>query len=416
MKKLLFVALMAVAASTAFAGDSDALKAILKAKTYPEAESLLKANLNSLADAAEKAKAYNKLVDLAFDKVNKEQQVQIGNATAQQLGQGKVEPFDTLGFYQALGQAYAAASECDKFDNMPNEKGKVKPKFHKANQDRLYGLRTHLINGGSYYQDQGNQAGTYKCWAMYVDTAFDPLFAEQDKSKDEYLTNIAYYAALMAYGQQDYAGVDKYADIALSDPEKAKDAMNLKLAVAQQNLKTQADSLNYVNKLEEIYARDKNNDLVFGTLVGMYSGLNLKDKMDKVLDEKLTTDPDNFTVWAIRGQNAMIAQNLEEAVTDFKHALVQKPDNTQILTYLGACLYDRASAAEDRAAGKTGRIAPAAMEQIMPIYNESKEYLEKARQLDPSNESKWAYPLYRCYYKIYGADDARTKEAEALTQ
>ena len=110
---------------------------------------------------------------------------------------------------------------------------------------------------------------------MYVDTAFDPLFAEQDKSKDEYLTNIAYYAALMAYGQQDYAGVDKYADIALSDPEKAKDAMNLKLAVAQQNLKTQADSLNYVNKLEEIYARDKNNDLVFGTLVGMYSGLNL---------------------------------------------------------------------------------------------------------------------------------------------
>ena len=110
MKKLLFVALMA-------------LKAILKAKTYPEAESLLKANLNSLADAAEKAKAYNKLVDLAFDKVNKEQQVQIGNATAQQLGQGKVEPFDTLGFYQALGQAYAAASECDKFDNMPNEKG-----------------------------------------------------------------------------------------------------------------------------------------------------------------------------------------------------------------------------------------------------------------------------------------------------
>ena len=413
---MLIVALMAATASTAFAGDSDALKAILKAKTYAEAESLLKSNLNALASDAEKAKAYNKLTDLAYEKVTKEQQVMAGNAAAEQLGQGKVEPYDTLGFYQALGQAYDAASACDKYDNMPNEKGKVKPKFHKPNQDRLYGMRTHLINGGSFFQEKGDQASTYKCWATYVDTAYDPLFAEQDRSKDEYLTNIAYYAALMAYSQQDYAGVDKYADIALTDAEKAKDAMNLKLAVAQLNLKTQADSLNYVNKLEEIYARDKSNDLVFGTLVGMYSSLSLKDKMNQVLDEKLTTDPDNYTVWAIRGQNAMIDQNLDEAVTDFKHALVQQPENTQILTYLGACLYDRAANAEERAAGKTGRIAPAAMEQIMPIYEESKNYLEKARQLDPANDSKWAYPLYRCYYKIYGAEDARTQEAEALTK
>ncbi len=416
MKKLMIVALMAVAASTAFAGDSDALKSILKAKTYAEAENLLKANLNSLADAAEKAKAYNKLVELAYEKVSKEQQIQISNATAQQLGQGKVQPYDTLGFYQALGQAYAAASECDKYDNMPNEKGKVKPKFHKPNQDKLYGLRTHLINAGSFFQDKGDLKQTYKCWAQYVDTGLDPLFAEMDKSKDEYLTNIAYYAAVMAYGQNDFEGVDKYANIALKDPEKGQDAMNLKLAVAQQSLKTHADSLNYVAKLEEIYANDNSNELVFGTLVSMYAGLNLKDKMNTVMEDKLKTDPDNYTVWAVRGQNAMIDQDLDSAVKYFKKAIVSQPENTQILTYLGACLYDRAAQAEDHAASKTGRVAPSAMEQIMPLYEESRGYLEKSRALDPSNESKWAYPLYRCYYKLYGADDARTKEVEVLTQ
>ena len=41
MKKIMIMAMMAVAASTAFAGDSPALKSILKAKTYAEAESLL---------------------------------------------------------------------------------------------------------------------------------------------------------------------------------------------------------------------------------------------------------------------------------------------------------------------------------------------------------------------------------------
>ena len=59
MKKLMMMAIMFVAAATAFAGDSDALKAILKAKTYADAEQLLKANLGQLANDEEKAAAYN---------------------------------------------------------------------------------------------------------------------------------------------------------------------------------------------------------------------------------------------------------------------------------------------------------------------------------------------------------------------
>ena len=72
MKKLMMMAMMLVASATAFAGDSDALKAILKAKDYAEAQSLISSSLAQLANDAEKAKAYNKLVDLACDKFNKE--------------------------------------------------------------------------------------------------------------------------------------------------------------------------------------------------------------------------------------------------------------------------------------------------------------------------------------------------------
>ena len=72
MKKLMIAAMMLLTTSAAFAGDSEALKAILKAKTYAEAQELVKANLNQLANDAEKAKAYNKLVDLAMEKVSKE--------------------------------------------------------------------------------------------------------------------------------------------------------------------------------------------------------------------------------------------------------------------------------------------------------------------------------------------------------
>ena len=57
MKKLMIAALMMLSTSAVFAGDSDALKAILKAKTYSEAASLVKSSMNSLATPAEKAKA-----------------------------------------------------------------------------------------------------------------------------------------------------------------------------------------------------------------------------------------------------------------------------------------------------------------------------------------------------------------------
>ena len=46
MKKFMVMALMAVAASSAFA-QGDALKSILKAKTYADAEALLNSNVTS---------------------------------------------------------------------------------------------------------------------------------------------------------------------------------------------------------------------------------------------------------------------------------------------------------------------------------------------------------------------------------
>jgi tetratricopeptide (TPR) repeat protein len=203
----------------------------------------------------------------------------------------------------------------------------------------------------------------------------------------------------------------------MKDEKFAKDAGNLKLAVIQEGLKTRQDSVNYVKELEGQFAADPNNETVFGTLVSMYSGLKMDAEMNKLFDEKLKTDPTNFVVWAVKGQNAMMEQKLDDAVEFFKKALATQPDNAQILTYLGACQLDRGSAAENRAAGKTGRVPQAAMAQITPIYEEALGYLQKAKELDPNKEkANWGYPLYRCCYQLYGENDPRTQAAEADTK
>ena len=413
MKKLMIVALMAVAASTAFAGDSPALKAILKAKDYNEAKSLINSSLGQLTSNVEKAKAYNKLYSLAYEIAAKEQGKMNENQVNKQMGKTTVIDVDSVAFYTSIYNAMEAAVECDKYDQMPNEKGQVAPKFRDAMATALYNHRGNLWNGGIYYLNHGDDANVYKFFGKCVDTYSEPLFAaEVAKMPDPNIGQMAYYAALYAAQLKDNAGCMKYADIASKDEKFAKEATNLKLAIIQESLKTRQDSLNYVKSLEDQFKADPDNDGIFGSLVNMYNGLKMMDQMNELFDTKLKSDPNNFIVWAVKGQNAMMDQKLDDAVEFFKKALGTQPDNAQILTYFGACQLDRGAEAQNRASLKTGRVPKEAMDQIRPLYEEALVALEKAKSLDPERKSaNWSYPLYRCLYQLYGAEDARTKAA-----
>ena len=107
----MIAAMMLFSVSAAFAGDSEPLKAILKAQTYSEAAELLNSNLAQITDNAEKAKAYDKLFELAMKKVSAEQGVQLENETNKQMGKEGNKPVDEKGLYEAVGQAFDAASE-----------------------------------------------------------------------------------------------------------------------------------------------------------------------------------------------------------------------------------------------------------------------------------------------------------------
>ncbi len=104
MKKMMIAAMLVLGASAAFAGDSDALKAITKEKDYAKAVELVKSSLGQLANSGEKAKAYEHLTRLALQKFDKENAIQAANMQAQ-ITKQKVEPYDTLGFYQAAYDA-----------------------------------------------------------------------------------------------------------------------------------------------------------------------------------------------------------------------------------------------------------------------------------------------------------------------
>lgn len=414
MKKLMILAMMALGVSSAFAGASDALKSIMKAKTYAEAAQLLQSNFEQLQGSEEKAKAYDLLCQLARKDFDKQSSVETLNAQYAQLKQEKsIQPFDTLAMYTSLDQAFAAAAKCNEYDQQPNAKGKVKPKFQDANAQALWSIRPQLINGGIYYQNKQDNDNAYKFLANYVDTYDWPLFAKQDKSNDANLTNIAYFATVYAYQHKDWKKAEKYVEIALKDADRAKDAENLQLAIYQAQLQTKEDTTAYISKLKAILDKNPDNQTVFGTLYSMYLSENMTPEADKLVADALQRNPDNTMALKAKGQGLLLANKYDEALEVFDKILAKTPNDALINYFAGVALCQKAQEATDRV-GKSGRIAPAAQQQINKVWSQAAEKLEAAKAADPTQQqTHWAAQLYRIYYLLYGENDSRTQTAKS---
>ncbi len=407
MKKLMIAALMMLGTSAAFAGDSEPLKAILKAKDYAEALNLVNSNLNQLVSNQEKAKAYSYLTKLALAKFDKENAVQASNMQAQ-LTKGKEVAYDTLGYYEAAYNATIQGLECMKYDAMPDEKGKVKTKFTNELTPLVSNARMQLVTAGNYYAQSGDQDNVLKYWGTFLDTDDNPAFAASKANEEQFLGQVAFYSAQFANQAGQYDKAEKYADIAMRDASMRDKAESFKYAIAQRNLKTKADSLAFADKMKAAYAKDTKNETIFVILANLYSGLGQNAELDALLNDKITSDPTNFSAWALKGQTLMNRNstaekpNWDETIEAFKKANEIDGTNPVILTYLGFCLNAKAA----NAANATEQKA---------LCQESMNFLEKARDLDPNREkANWAYPLYQSYYTVFGAQDNRTKEMEAM--
>ncbi len=404
MKKIMMMAMMAAAATTAFAQDAlvKEAKKQFSAGELDEAAATLAPALNS-AETTDKAAAWNLLNDIKY-KIYQEEFQKF--ALHQQYNADRM--------ITSLVEGFNAAEECEKYDPLPNAKGKVKIRFRKANATRYMQERQWLYNGGVLQYQADNKHGAIKAWGAYINSSKSPLFQEMTMPQDTLLSDAAYNTALLAYQEKDYDTAKKYAEVAATFPDKEDDAINMKLFIQKETAQNHADSLAYLAELKKQHAAKPDKEQLFNLLQEYYSRANDNEAMKAWAKEETGINANNKMAWALLGEAEMNDEHWDAAIEAFKKAAELDPSWTPVVFNTGVCLNSKAIALQDELMDKkTMNISKENKEKVTAVLRQAQGYLEKTRELDPNRETtNWTYPLYRIYYAT--GDKAKMAELEAI--
>ena len=412
MKKLMMMAMMLVASATAFAGDSDALKAILKAKDYAEAQSLIKSSLAQLANDAEKARAYNKLVDLAYEKFQKEDNIRTTNMVMK-----KNDPVDVEGMVAAGKVALEAAMECDKYDQQPNDKGKVAIKFRQKNQDRLKALRLSILQQGIELANADKNKESFENFDIYLTSAKSAFYEGVDgvAKNDPNLGVAAFYGGRAAYNLEKFDKAIEYFKIGVADTAKQIHDLSFDflLYTMRNKQKTAADSAQYIKDMLELYQQFPDAEQIYSSLSDAYITQGMNAEVIKLAEERMAKYPDSSLPHVYKAFLLMQDKKYDDAIAEFAKV---KEDNSPVflnsIFNSAVCKYNKASEFNEANSDiRTGRLKPADHDKFMNMLKDAQADFEKAKELDPEQKTvKWQYLLHNVYTLTDQKDKAAALE------
>ena len=408
----MMMAMMLVASATAFAGDSDALKAILKAKDFKEAQSLISSSLAQLTDASEKAKAYNKLVDLAYEKYKKEDDVKTTNMVMH-----KEDPVDTDGMLEAGKVALQAAMECDKYDQQPNEKGKVAIKFRQKNQDRTKVIRLSLLQAGIDLANNEKNKEAFDNFDIYLQSAKSAFFEGVDgvSKNDPNLGVAAFYGGRAAYNLEKFDKAIEYFKIGVADTAKQIHDLSFDflLYTMRNSQKTAADSAKFLTDMADLYKEYPDAEQIYSSLSDAYIAKGMNAEVIKLADERMAKYPDSSLPHVYKAFLLMQDKKYDDAIAEFAKVKEDKsPVYLNSIFNSAVCKYNKASEFNEANSDiRTGRLKPADHDKFMNMLKDAQGDFEKAKELDPDQKTvKWQYLLHNVYTLTGQEDKAKAIE------
>ena len=319
----------------------------------------------------------------------------------------KREPFDTARFVVALDNAVKYYKESYVLDQLPDKKGKVKPKYGEDTRKQIINVLPYYAYAGQFLYSNGNLSGAYDAFSKFVSMPSDPIF-EKSQTDSMYeagrsnYSEVAYYATMLAYNQKNWDNVLKEVDFALADTANLNDLYLMKLTA----LLDKGDTAQWVVVSKEAVKRVPNSLTFPQNLLAYYI---MKDDSVTALEmgnDLVQNAPDAAMSWYARGSVYLnMYNNYPKARADFEKAVELNPAFPEAEANIGISYINEVVSMKDQFTNNQNSPKyKSDRETVLGYYRKAKPHSEKARELAPDKPRLWAISLSNIYYNLEEKD------------
>lgn len=328
--------------------------------------------------------------------------------------------------YQALSNGYKYYRQAVALDTLPNEKGKVKPKYVKNIAKDLLANSDGYINGGVYYFNNQDYKKAYDLWNTFIEIRDLPFVDAKNLPADSIYAMLEYNAALAALNSGDreltlqallrakgngYEQNNVYKFL-VGQYEIACDTTNLVALLNEGNTLFGTMDVTGTNPDGTTFTQKENYYSL--RLINLYIAANEYDRAITTLNEVIGNDPENPELWNVKGQLLEAQNDIKGAIDCFNKALELNPKFALALGNMGRMYFNQAVEKNNELSEKITNTADfnAAKEaEVLPLYRQALPFYEKAHELD-ANEREYMVALRSIYYNLNDATNLKLIEME----
>ena len=300
---------------------------------------------------------------------------------------------------KAIMEAYDYFLKAYKLDQMPNAKGKVKPKFDKKIKENIkefYTAQYNLVGYGAHLFDKKDYKGAFDAFSTFLEIPKLPMMNKELSVTDSTYRMIKYFSALAATNMQNHdKAIEMYKDLA-DDNYETKNVYQL-LADEYRSIK---DTVNYLATLEQGFKLFNDDPWFLQNIINHYIYSDKIEEASKYLDAAIAQAPTVAEYYYVKGNVDERLGNNDGARKAFEKALELQPKMASAYAGIGRIIFNQAVELLRAADSiRDNKLYNAEVQKANDIFKQSLPYMEKAVELDPK-DTDFKQALKMLYYRL----------------
>ncbi|MBO7507501.1 MAG: tetratricopeptide repeat protein [Paludibacteraceae bacterium] len=224
-----------------------------------------------------------------------------------------------------LMKSIDAYLKCGELDQLPDEKGKVKPKYTKNVKKNVSTYSTYLLLEAQQHQNKNEIDKAFDLLSKYLSLPSNSIMKDEgiEKNKEINFNDVKYLAVnLAAQDEKKRPTMIKYMEELKKESYK-EETMYEWLCDAYKK-DQQNDKM--IATINEGLKKYPSNKYLMGNLINYYLENNKKDDAIKYLDEAIAKDPNNPQYYIIKGRMLLKDEKFDDAIKTFSKAVELTPN------------------------------------------------------------------------------------------